>query len=188
MGCGEQDEGIARIDVSRDVLDDPFQTCRCRVLVECHPDDHWSIEARARCLQGPSGENATTSPSTSATCDTISTGGLDSRASLPADVAMTVIRYRTHSHTIKPHAWHCVTLSNQLTREQRGSKARSKSRIVQVVESNTRTIVGGARSDGQADDLEDFRRLSAGRAERDAMDSATIKLRRALTEAGFDPR
>jgi hypothetical protein len=35
---------------------------------------------------------------------------------------------------------------------------------------------------------DDFRRSSAGRAERDAMDSATIKLRRALAEAGFDPR
>jgi hypothetical protein len=35
---------------------------------------------------------------------------------------------------------------------------------------------------------DDFRRLSAGRAERDDMDAATIKLRRALAEAGFDPR
>jgi hypothetical protein len=35
---------------------------------------------------------------------------------------------------------------------------------------------------------DDFHRLSAGRAERDDMDAATIKLRRALAEAGFDPR
>jgi hypothetical protein len=35
---------------------------------------------------------------------------------------------------------------------------------------------------------DDFKRLSSGRAERDEMDSATIKLRRALAEAGFDPR
>jgi hypothetical protein len=35
---------------------------------------------------------------------------------------------------------------------------------------------------------DDFRRLSAGRAERDDMDSATIKLRRALAEAEFNPR
>ena len=35
---------------------------------------------------------------------------------------------------------------------------------------------------------DDFHRLSSGRAERDDMGSATIKLRRALAEAGFDPR
>jgi hypothetical protein len=35
---------------------------------------------------------------------------------------------------------------------------------------------------------DDFRRLSAGRADRDDMDSATLKLQRALAEAGFDPR
>jgi hypothetical protein len=35
---------------------------------------------------------------------------------------------------------------------------------------------------------DDFKRLSANRPERDAMDAATIKLRRALAEAGFDPR
>jgi hypothetical protein len=35
---------------------------------------------------------------------------------------------------------------------------------------------------------DDFKRLSAGNAERDAMDGATIKLRRGLAEAGFDPR
>jgi hypothetical protein len=34
----------------------------------------------------------------------------------------------------------------------------------------------------------DFDRLSANGSERDDMDSATIKLRRALTEAGFVPR
>jgi hypothetical protein len=34
----------------------------------------------------------------------------------------------------------------------------------------------------------DFARLSANEAEREAMDNATIKLRRALAEAGFDPR
>jgi hypothetical protein len=34
----------------------------------------------------------------------------------------------------------------------------------------------------------DFDRLSASGFECDAMDSATIKLRRALAEAGFDPR
>jgi hypothetical protein len=35
---------------------------------------------------------------------------------------------------------------------------------------------------------DDFRRLPAGRSEREAMDGTTIKLRRALAEAGFDPR
>ena len=35
---------------------------------------------------------------------------------------------------------------------------------------------------------DDFRRLSAGNAELDAMDSATIKLRRAIAEARIDPR
>jgi hypothetical protein len=35
---------------------------------------------------------------------------------------------------------------------------------------------------------DDFRRLSAGRAERDDVDAATPKLERALAEAGFDPR
>jgi hypothetical protein len=35
---------------------------------------------------------------------------------------------------------------------------------------------------------EDFKKLSANPAERDAMDLATIKLRRALAEAGYDPR
>jgi hypothetical protein len=35
---------------------------------------------------------------------------------------------------------------------------------------------------------DDFRRLSASRSERDAMDSATIKLRRALAEAGVEVR
>jgi hypothetical protein len=34
----------------------------------------------------------------------------------------------------------------------------------------------------------DFDRLAANASERDDMDSATIKLRRALAEAGFDPR
>jgi hypothetical protein len=33
-----------------------------------------------------------------------------------------------------------------------------------------------------------FRRLSAGESEREDIDSATIKLRRELAEAGFDPR
>jgi hypothetical protein len=35
---------------------------------------------------------------------------------------------------------------------------------------------------------DDFRRLSAGQAELHAMDLATLKLRRALAEAGFDSR
>jgi hypothetical protein len=35
---------------------------------------------------------------------------------------------------------------------------------------------------------DDFTRLSADLSERVDMDSATIKLRRALAEAGFDPR
>jgi hypothetical protein len=35
---------------------------------------------------------------------------------------------------------------------------------------------------------EDFKKLSANAAEREAMDLATIKLRRALAEAGYDPR
>jgi hypothetical protein len=34
----------------------------------------------------------------------------------------------------------------------------------------------------------DFDRLSANASERAAMDSATIKLRRTLAEAGIDPR
>jgi len=34
----------------------------------------------------------------------------------------------------------------------------------------------------------DFDRLSANSSEQDAMDTATIKLRCALAEAGFDPR
>jgi hypothetical protein len=35
---------------------------------------------------------------------------------------------------------------------------------------------------------DDFRRLSTDVSERESMDNATIKLRRALAEAGFDPR
>jgi hypothetical protein len=35
---------------------------------------------------------------------------------------------------------------------------------------------------------EDFQKLSANAAERDAMDLARIKLRRALAEGGYDPR
>jgi hypothetical protein len=35
---------------------------------------------------------------------------------------------------------------------------------------------------------DDFENLSASRSEHDAMDRATIKLRRALAEAGVDPR
>jgi hypothetical protein len=35
---------------------------------------------------------------------------------------------------------------------------------------------------------DDFHKLSANASERDAMDLATIKLRRALAEAGYDPR
>jgi hypothetical protein len=35
---------------------------------------------------------------------------------------------------------------------------------------------------------DDFRRLSSGRAGRDAVDAATIKLREVLAEVGFDPR
>ena len=35
---------------------------------------------------------------------------------------------------------------------------------------------------------DDFKRLSANQSELHAMDGATIKLRRALGEAGFDPR
>jgi hypothetical protein len=45
-----------------------------------------------------------------------------------------------------------------------------------------------ARADVQRMIWDDFRRLSAGGAERDAMDLAVIKLRKALAEAGFDPR
>jgi hypothetical protein len=33
-----------------------------------------------------------------------------------------------------------------------------------------------------------FKRLSANESERENMDAAAIKLRRALAEAGFDPR
>jgi hypothetical protein len=35
---------------------------------------------------------------------------------------------------------------------------------------------------------DDFRRLSANESEREAIDGAAIKLRRALADAGFDPR
>jgi hypothetical protein len=35
---------------------------------------------------------------------------------------------------------------------------------------------------------DDFDRLSANESERENMDSATIKLRRALADAGFHPR
>ena len=35
---------------------------------------------------------------------------------------------------------------------------------------------------------DDFKRLSIEMSERNDMDGATIKLRRGLTEAGFDPR
>ena len=35
---------------------------------------------------------------------------------------------------------------------------------------------------------DDFKRLSANESERADMDAAAIKLRRALAEAGFDPR
>jgi hypothetical protein len=36
--------------------------------------------------------------------------------------------------------------------------------------------------------FEDFKRLSVNRAEHEDMDRATIKLRKALAEAGVDPR